>query len=124
MPLSKTRTSCFNPRRSWTIRDRNTTTGLRSRVRRWLTHSIQRNQTIFLNRSFTNRTMIRMGMIMKPFVETRPAEQMTTKSHDGISSQFKTDIASKVARCIFFVRIAATRHGKICFLYTRNETNK
>jgi len=69
----------------WAIRDINTPrNGIRPRICGDFPPSIKRDQFFFLNKGFTNRAFLRLGVKMEPFVKAWPTKEMPTKGDDGI----------------------------------------
>lgn len=106
------RRSCFRPLPCWAVRDVDTWNGLRSRIGRAFTTAIQRNQLLLLDEGFTNWALLRLGMNTEPFIKARPAEKMTTQSHNRVLSQVQADVAFEITSIIVIVAWARRALGR------------
>jgi len=93
-------------RTMWDIHARNR---LGSRVSGGLSSPIQGNQLLLLHEGLANRAFSWLWVKVKPFVKTRPAEKMTTQSNNGVLSQFKANVALKIASIIAIIVVEVRR---------------
>nr|AFK45668.1 unknown [Lotus japonicus] len=61
---------------------------------------VKRNQFFLLNEGFADRALLRLGVMMKPPIKARPAEEVTTESDHWVLSQFKAYIAFKITSIV------------------------